>query len=160
MKRVPGTGPRELTLRMAVVLRARPARVFHALTEPAELSHWWGPHGFEVPHVSLDLRVGGTYRFSMQPPEGELFHLRGEFREIDPPRQLAYTFIWEEPDPDDVETTVVLSLVDLDGETRLSLQHGDFATDERRALHEGGWSDSLERLDALILSSPRNAGSP
>jgi uncharacterized protein YndB with AHSA1/START domain len=27
---------------------------------------------------------------------GEVFHLRGEFREIDPPRRLAYTFEWEE----------------------------------------------------------------
>jgi len=44
----------------------------------------------------------------MQPPEGDRFYLTGEFREVDPPARLAYTFIWEYPDPDDVEMLVEL----------------------------------------------------
>jgi uncharacterized protein YndB with AHSA1/START domain len=44
----------------------------------------------------------------MQPPEGDSFYLTGEFREVDPPARLAYTFVWEDPDPDDVATLVVL----------------------------------------------------
>jgi len=49
--------------------------VFRACIEPADLSQWSGPQGFTTPEVHLDLRVGGTYRFGMQPPDGELFHL-------------------------------------------------------------------------------------
>ena len=35
----------------------------------------------------------------MQPPEGDPFYLTGEFREVDPPARLAYTFVWEDPIP-------------------------------------------------------------
>ena len=125
------------------------------LTEPHELAKWWGPHGFTTPTLELDLRVGGRYRFTMQPPEGDAFHLSGEFREINPLERLAYTFVWEEPTPDDRETLVTLSLRDLSEWTEVSLTHGAFATEERRALHEGGWTDSFERLQALILDAPR-----
>ena len=50
--------------------------------------------------VNVDLRVGGAYRIAVQPPEGELFYLRGEFRAIDPPAYLSYTFRYEDPDPE------------------------------------------------------------
>jgi uncharacterized protein YndB with AHSA1/START domain len=48
----------------------------------------------------------------MQPPGGDLFYLSGEFREVDPPARLAYTFRWDPPDPDDRQTVVKLSLQD------------------------------------------------
>ena len=86
----------------------------------------------------------------MQPPDGEAFHLRGEFREVDPPRRLVYTFEWEEPDPDDRETVVTLSLVGDRERTTLVLDQGPFATEARRALHEAGWTDSLERLERFL----------
>lgn len=41
----------------------------------------------------------------MQPPEGNLFHLQGEFLEIDVPRRLVYSFRYEEPDPDPANHT-------------------------------------------------------
>ena len=97
-----------LMLRLDRVLPAPRPHVFRACIEPADLSQWWGPQGFTTPEVHLDPRVGGGYRFGMQPPDGELFHLSGEFREVEPPTRLVYTFRWEEPDPDDRETVVTL----------------------------------------------------
>jgi uncharacterized protein YndB with AHSA1/START domain len=149
--------PGGLTLQLKGVLPAPPPLVFRALTDPPELAKWWGPHGFTTPGLELDLRVGGRYRIAMQPPEGELFYLQGEFRELDPPRHLAYTFRWEDPDPDDVETLVTLSLRDLGGSTELTLDQGAFATEPRRALHEQGWTDGFEKLRGL-MSSGRPAG--
>jgi uncharacterized protein YndB with AHSA1/START domain len=137
-------------LRITRVLPAPRSLVWRALTEPDELAKWWGPHGFTTPSVELDLRVGGRYRFTMQPPEGDAFHLSGEFREIDPSAHLAYTFVWEEPTPDDRETLVTLSLRDLGESTEVRLRQGRFTTEERRRLHEGGWTDSFERLQDLI----------
>jgi uncharacterized protein YndB with AHSA1/START domain len=86
----------------------------------------------------------------MQPPDGKVFHLSGEFRDVEPPARLAYTFRWEEPTPDDRETVVTLSLRDLDASTELSLVQGAFATEERRALHERGWTEALDRLEELL----------
>src|SRR5919202_1774467 len=129
-----------LTLRKDRVLSAPPPRVFAALTEPDELAKWWGPTGFTSPQINIDLQVGGSYRIAMQPPHRELFYLVGEFREIDPPVRVAYTFRWEDPDPDDQETVVALSLRDLGGATELSLTQGPFTVERRHALHDQGWS--------------------
>jgi len=135
------------------LLGAPPARIFSLLTEPTELAKWWGPHGFTTPEIELDLRVGGSYRYTMQPPEGEAFHLSGDFLEVDPPDRLVFTFRWDEPDPDDRETVVVLSL-DAAGEaTEVSLTQRGFATEDRLALHRNGWADSFDRLGQLLQSS-------
>jgi uncharacterized protein YndB with AHSA1/START domain len=146
----------ELTLHLERVLPAPPSTVFSCLIDPAELAKWWGPQGFTAPSIQLEPKIGGTYRIAMQPPDGEVFHLSGEFRDVDAPARLAYTFRWEEPTPDDRETVVTLSLRDLGGSTALSVDQGAFATEERRALHERGWTEALERLEQLI--SGREAG--
>jgi len=123
-----------LVLNLECTLAARPEEVFRMLTESAE----------------LNLTEGGRYRFSMTPPEGEPFHLSGEFLEIDPPWRLVYTFRWEEPAPDDRETVVDLSLGSTGEGTRLVLAQGPFLTEERLALHRNGWTESFEKLQAVL----------
>lgn len=144
--------PGRLVLQLRCMLNGDRERVFKALTEPETLTKWWGPSGFATPGIELDLRVGGHYRFSMQPPDGEVFHLAGEFLEITAPSRLAYTFRWEEPDPDDRETVVRLTMDRVGEATQLTLTHGDFATEARRVLHRDGWNDSFEKLRVLIES--------
>ena len=141
------------TLRQERVFDAPLARVFASFTEPTELAKWWGPHGFTTPEIDMVLRAGGSYRFTMQPPDGEAFHLSGKFLEIRRPNRLSFTFRWDEPDPDDCETIVVLSLAADEGATVVSLSQGEFATEGRLELHRGGWADSLEKLDALLRAS-------
>ena len=104
--------------------------------------------------MPVDPRVGGRYRFAMQPPEGDLFHLTGEFREVDPPARLAFTFLWEDPDPDDVENLVELSFRDLGGSTEVLLTQAPFKTEARHELHRNGWTDSFDKLEHLM--SARN----
>lgn len=141
-----------LVLELKCRLYAPRERIFQTLTKPAELAKWWGPSGFTTPEIELDPRVGGSYRFGMQPPNAELFHLTGEFIEIDPPRLLVYTFRWEEPDPDDQETIVKLSLDATGDATEVALSQGQFATEARLALHRSGWTDSFVKLRELIES--------
>ncbi|WP_369175459.1 SRPBCC domain-containing protein [Streptomyces sp. R28] len=140
-----------LRLHLQRVLRAPRSLVFRALTEPEELAKWWGPDGFATPSAESDLRPGGSYRIAMQPPEGDLFYLVGEFLEVEPPERLSYTFRWEDPDPEDRETMVTLSLRDIGGTaTELVFTQGDFATERRRALHEEGWTQGLGKLEELV----------
>jgi uncharacterized protein YndB with AHSA1/START domain len=102
--------------------------------------------------LEFDPRVGETYRIEMKPPEGNAFYLTGEFRLVDRPARLAYTFRWEEPDPDDVETVVDLSFRDFGESTEVVLTQGLFKTEARRELHRGGWTDSFNKLEALLSS--------
>jgi uncharacterized protein YndB with AHSA1/START domain len=142
--------PGGLTLEMRRMLPAAASVVFGAFADAGELARWWGPTGFSVPSLEFAPREGAPYRIEMQPPEGDSFALAGAFLAVDAPARLAFTFAWEPPDPDDVVTRVDLSFRDLGGATELSLTQGPFKTQERRALHRDGWTDSLDRLERLL----------
>jgi uncharacterized protein YndB with AHSA1/START domain len=139
-----------LTLEFKRVLPAAPPEVFRLFADPDELARWWGPAGFSVPSLDFNPAVGSSYRIEMQPPEGEAFHLTGEFREVDPPTRLSFTFVWEPPDPDDVETLVELSFREADDATEVDFRQGTFKTEERRELHRSGWGDSFEKVEAIV----------
>ena len=139
-----------LTLRLEKARAVPREAVFAACVEPDRLATWWGPRGYTSPSIELDVRVGGVYRIAMQPPEGDLFHLSGEFREVDPPRRLAYTFVWEPPDSDDRETVVTLSFAETAEGTNLVVEQESFATGVRYELHRDGWTEALERLEASL----------
>ena len=142
-----------LTLEIERVLPGAPSAVFRAFTAADELAQWWGPEGFTVPSLEFDPRVGGGYRIEMQPPTGDPFRLVGEFREVDPPARLVFTFVWEDPDPDDVANLAELSFRDLGGSTEVVLIQGPFRTEARRELHRSGWTDSFDKLEQFV--SPR-----
>lgn len=140
----------EGTLAMKREFPAVRAVVFQAFVDPEQLAKWFGPKGFSIPCVEFSPRVGARYRIEMQPPDGEHFYLIGQVCEVDPPTGLAFTFAWEEPNPDDVETQVGLSFSDLGESTEVDFTQGRFKTEERRALHHDGWSDSFDKLERLI----------
>jgi uncharacterized protein YndB with AHSA1/START domain len=139
-----------LTLELTRTLPALRPEVWTVMTDAERLAQWWGPKGFTSPTVDFEPRVGGRYRIAMQPPEGDLFYLHGEFLEVGPPSRLSYTFVWEPPAPDDRETLVTLVLDERGDKTEVSLTQGEFATEERLDLHRGGWTDSFEKLEALL----------
>ena len=140
----------ELTLEMKRLLPAAPSVVFAAFSDPDKLAKWWGPEDLTVPSLEFDPRVGASYRLEMQPPGGDPFYLTGEFREVDPPVRLAFTFVYENPDPDDVDTLVELSFRDLGESTEVVFTQGPFETAARRALHRDGWTDSFDKLEQFI----------
>jgi len=139
-------------LELRRVVAAPPPVVFRAFSHPAELAKWWGPEGFTIPSLDFVPRVGERYRIEMQPPEGDAFYLTGEFREVDPPSRLSFTFAWEDPDPDDVETLVELTFRDLGESTEVALAQGSFKTEPRHELHRSGWTDSFDKLERLIAA--------
>jgi uncharacterized protein YndB with AHSA1/START domain len=144
-------------LHLERALSAPVSTVFSMNTQPELLAQWWGPTGFSVPAVELDVRAGGRYRITMQPPQGDAFFLAGEYREVVEDSSLAYTFRWEPPDPDDRETVVRLSLQDLGNSTALTVDQGNFTTEARRALHVQGWTESIDHLETL-LRGPQQPG--
>jgi uncharacterized protein YndB with AHSA1/START domain len=141
-----------LQLDLTRVLPVPIEALFAAFSEADELAQWWGPRGFTIPSVDFRPRVGRPYQIEMQPPEGEPFYLVGEFRDVEPPARLAYTFVWEPPDPDDIETLVALSFREVEGSTEVAFSQGPFRTEERRTLHRDGWSETFDKLEEHLLS--------
>ena len=70
--------------------------VFDCMTNPAHLTHFWGPMGVSTPleNITVDLRVGGVFETVMVNDDtGEQYPSKGVYTEINRPSVLA----WEEP---------------------------------------------------------------
>jgi uncharacterized protein YndB with AHSA1/START domain len=124
--------------------------VFAAFRDAEQLAQWWGPEGFTVPNTDWSTITGEAYRIEMQPPEGDAFFLHGVFRTVHPPERLAFTFNWDPPDPDDVETLADLSFTGEGETTEVSLWLGVFRTEARLEVHRHGWTDTFDRLERYL----------
>jgi uncharacterized protein YndB with AHSA1/START domain len=149
MAETESSGGRQLHLEKVLV--PPPERVFAAFIDAEQVRRWWGPAGFTVPRLQFDAVEGSDYRLVMQPPEGDVFHIRGTFRAVEAPRRLIFSFIYEEPDPDDQETLVALSFEPADRGTLVILDQGPFKTAARLELHRDGWTDTLDRLERSLV---------
>lgn len=86
--------------------KAPPPLVFGAWTSPEHVCRWWGRPTLTPIACDVDLRVGGSYRYVLQAPDGHAYSLNGRFVEIDPPRRLVTNFHVElVPDDEVVEVT-------------------------------------------------------
>lgn len=82
-------GDREIV--MTRVFDASRELVFKALTTPALLKRWFGPHGWTLTECEVDLRVGGAWRFLSTGPNGRTMGMRGVYREIVPNERIVST---------------------------------------------------------------------
>ncbi|MGD9740855.1 MAG: SRPBCC domain-containing protein [Bauldia sp.] len=87
----PATSPAGAPQKMLMVrtFHAPRSLVWKAWTDPEQLRKWWGPHHFTNAAVSIDLRVGGTQRIDMQAPDGTIYPMVSEYREVTPETKLV-----------------------------------------------------------------------
>ena len=65
-------------------------RVFAALSSAEELMRWWGPPGCPVVWCAVDFRPGGVWHYCLRNASGVEVWARSVYREIVPPRLVAY----------------------------------------------------------------------
>ncbi len=135
-------------LRITRTFPAPRERVFAAFTEPELLKQWWGPAGFSLPSVSVELHTGGRYRFGMQPPHGDVMYLVGTFREITRPDRLVYTWAWEHQP--EMETVVTIDFHEAEGDTEVVVSQERFPSVEELQQHVFGWEGGLDRLQDIL----------
>lgn len=80
---------------VARVFDAPREKVWKAWTDPEVVKQWWGPKDFTAPHISIDLRVGGRFVYSMRGAgsDGAVkdYWNTGEHRQIVPLKKLVAT---------------------------------------------------------------------
>jgi uncharacterized protein YndB with AHSA1/START domain len=135
---VPDSIEREL------ILPVPPARVWAALTQPDQLSAWFGTQ------ATIDLRPGGEVIFTWDGSTGPRGTNRGVIEAVEPPNRFA--FRWQSS-PDNVPLTRVEFTLQPHAEgTRLRLLESGFASlppEPRGGLHErntSGWQRELGEL--------------
>ncbi|HVC37014.1 MAG TPA: SRPBCC domain-containing protein [Gammaproteobacteria bacterium] len=129
--------------------------VFRAWTDPAYLVCWWGPKGFTNPVCEIDARPGGNLRIVMRGPDGSEYPMKGVFREVQANKRLVFTNIAADAEGKHLlEGLTEVTFTEQSGKTKLTLQTRavgkvSFA-DRMLAGMEAGWTQSLERLEALL----------
>jgi uncharacterized protein YndB with AHSA1/START domain len=145
----------ERALTIARVFAAPRALVFRAWTEPAHLAQWWGPKGFTNPVCEFDARVGGALRIHMRAPDGTIYPMKGEIRELVPPERLVFTnFAIDTAGNHLLEGLTTVTFAEHDGKTTMMLHTRAAAVVEYAAAYlqgmEAGWTQSIDKLHALL----------
>lgn len=141
------TESRDDTIVEEITIRASAERIFEALTDPQQRIRWWGAEGrFRATHMESDLRPGGQWS-TRGTGFGKSFSVRGEYRVIERPRVLAFTWIpdWQ---ASATESLVRFDLIEQDGVTTVRLTHSGL-TPEGRQAHRG-WPQMLGWLKAFV----------
>ena len=120
------------------IIDAPPDEAFELLTQPERLRRW------QALSASIDLRVGGEYRFTIVP--GSI--AEGTVTEIDPGRRLRLTWGWHgSEDLPPGASELLIELEPLDDRTLVRFSHGGL--DEAQAVGHGeGWNHYGDRLAA------------
>ncbi len=139
-----------VTLRLRRTFQAPRDRVFRAWTTPEEMKQWKAPGELTTPVAEVDLRPGGKYRIHMQAPDGTLHRLVGEYRVVDPPKKLVYTWQWEDDPDKPSETLVTVEFLERGGATEVVLTHDLFPNEQTRNRHEMGWSGCFDKLARVV----------
>jgi uncharacterized protein YndB with AHSA1/START domain len=131
-------------------LKAPPAQVFSAWTDPEKLIRWIGPSDTiaNSARAELDVRVGGRYRISFKTENGEYHEVHGVYREVAPPSRLVFTWAWHSTP--ERESLVVLTMAEDGDGTMLTLHHEQFFDEQARDGHRRGWTGTLDRLDGYL----------
>ncbi|HUI12389.1 MAG TPA: SRPBCC domain-containing protein [Xanthobacteraceae bacterium] len=129
-------------------LKAAPAKVFAAWTEPEKIKRWFGPAGTVCTHAEFELRVGGKFTIVAARPGAEPFQVLGVVREVVPNVRLVYTWAWAGT-PERESLVTVEFKPDGDG-TLLTLMHAQFFDEEARDRHQQGWTGALDKLEKFV----------
>ena len=148
------------------IVKVPRAMVWRAWTEPALLMPWFCPLPWKTIDCEIDLRPGGTFRTTMQSPEGVEYPNTGCYLDVVPLEKLVWTnallpgYRPSAPSAtcgaDDASFmfTAMIELADMDQGTRYTATviHADEAGCKKHAAmgFEAGWGKALEQMVAMI----------
>jgi uncharacterized protein YndB with AHSA1/START domain len=156
------TTPSDTEITLTRLFDAPRELVWEAMSKPEHVRRWWGilDDRWSVPVCEIDLRVGGKWRFVGRGPDGDMPAFYGEYLELDAPRRVVFTEIFEPfPDAGSVVTSI---LTEEAGKTRLTVtaRYDSLATRDM-VLNTGmatGAAISYDRLENVARELVSRAG--
>jgi uncharacterized protein YndB with AHSA1/START domain len=129
-------------------IKAPPAKVWAAITQPALMMQWWSPDAGPTLSVVADVRPGGRFSVVFRLLDGTEHNPTGLYREVVPESRLVFT--WDLPGARQPESLVTFRLLPLDGGTELTLTHERLPDEAALKSHEEGWKGLLDKLPVFL----------
>jgi uncharacterized protein YndB with AHSA1/START domain len=129
-------------------IKASPAKVYAAITEPESMMLWWGPDAGPTLSAKADVRPGGRFSVVFRMMNGEEHNPTGVYRHVVPGKKLVFT--WEWPGMPERESLVTFLLEPFEGGTVLTLIHEHLPDEAARKSHEEGWRGLLDKLPVYL----------
>ena len=133
-------------------IKAPPAKVWAAITQPALMMQWWGPDAGPTLSAEADIRPGGRFSVVVRLLDGSEHNPTGIYEEVVPEKKLVFT--WELPGIGERESLVTFLIEPFGDGTELTLLHEHLPDEEARASHERGWCGLLDKLPVFLGERP------
>jgi len=145
--------------------------VWKCFTDPERMRQWWGPKGVKVVAAKMDLRVGGTYHYAMETPDGKTMWGKFTYREITPPERLVFINSFSDEkggitrhpmSPSwPLEMLSTFTFEDVGGKTRFTIRWSAHnATEQERKTFDSshdsmtqGWGGTMDQLAAYLATA-------
>ncbi|UTP38627.1 SRPBCC domain-containing protein [Phenylobacterium sp. LH3H17] len=129
-------------------IKASPAKVYAAITQPELMIQWWGPDAGPTIRAEADVRPGGRLSVVFRLLNGEEHNPTGVYREVVPDRKLVFT--WEWPGAPERESLVTFLIEPFDGGSELTLIHERLPDEAARESHRAGWNGLVDKLVVFL----------
>ena len=126
-------------LTVSRTVKASPEEVFDVWINPKSPGGPW----FGTERVILDPVVDGLFYHAVK-HEGRTWAHYGRFIQVERPRLVEYTWVFEATRG--VESIVTVTFQARDGQTEVTLRHSGVPDDEMGRQHEAGWGWVLSML--------------
>jgi uncharacterized protein YndB with AHSA1/START domain len=133
---------------------APPERVFDAWLG-VEWGQWLPPGGASCQVTTIEPRLGGRYRVTMNMPDGRVVQGSGVYREVVRPSRLVFTWF---ADYNSQETLITVTFRPDGAGTMMSFRQDGFPSSELRDRYHNGWGGndgSFQKLAAFLARSAR-----
>jgi uncharacterized protein YndB with AHSA1/START domain len=129
------------------------AEVFHAWTDAESMREWMCPSTARSAEAELDVRVGGKFRIVMKSDTRDYEHT-GEYRVVDPPSKLEFTWISEGTNGQ--TSLVTVEFLEDGAGTEVVLTHDGLPTEKAQGDHTRGWGQILDHLARVTAAQNKD----
>lgn len=128
--------------------------VYKAWTTPEHIKRWWHAKRGKVTEATVDLRVGGMWRWVMVTDDGFEVAFHGVYKDLVPNERIVSTEVYEGfPDGESLNT---MTFTEKNGRTTLTVLVQHEKPEHRDAQinsgMESGMQDAMDLLEELAIS--------
>lgn len=152
-------------LLLSRVFNAPRELVFKVWTDPEHFGKWWGPQGFSLDVIKMDVRPGGMFLGCQRSPDGSQA-MWGKFvyQEVIEPEKLVFVQSFSDEEGNTIrapfnanwplEIMNIITFEEIDGKTTLTMQGGPInataeemaAFDEMAPMVKQGFGGTFDQL--------------